>query len=77
MRHHLTEIQNPPIAIGQTVRLVEDGDQSEIYFVVGVKYNYRGGAASFGWDIAIATKDEIEKGGGGADGFGMEHLTFT
>jgi hypothetical protein len=74
MRHHHTEIQNPPFTVGQHVRVLEDGEGGEIYLVIGMNYEYRPGS-HVGWSFNIATESEIENGYGSTDGFGPEHLT--
>lgn len=62
--------------IGQPVRLAEPyagDDPNLVYFVTGIRWEHRPVPAR-GWDITIATAEELAKGHGQTDGFAPSDL---
>lgn len=71
---HLSELKNPPFAIGQRVKIIEDGEGGYPHIVMGIKYEHRMGYHGTGWDIWVVEEDGIDSGSGGADGFVPDDL---
>ncbi len=60
-----------PFHLGQAVHLAEpyaEQDPSTVHYVTGIEWEYRA-VAHRGWDITIATAEEIERGYGATTGF--------
>ncbi|PWJ80577.1 hypothetical protein C7441_112119 [Pseudaminobacter salicylatoxidans] len=65
-----------PFSVGQPVRLTSpypEDDPEAVFYVTGITWEHRM-VARRGWNIMIASKDDIEKGYGQTDGFAPDDL---
>jgi len=64
-------------SVGQPVRIMSASngeDPDKVWFITGIQWRHQRGRTDFGWDITLASREDIERGYGATDGFRPEEL---